>query len=151
LIVDGVFNVGTLLRLLRFGRSSCLTSDVENKDGRDFDSFSFFSEQLLRNSSMVCNGVDHVAFPSPAAPSSFDPRLLVRDHDFGLGHNFVSSLCFLISMLSDRLLLPWSDSDGGLDLLLEAIRSSEGILSIELKDFDFLIASLLAALVSSGK
>jgi hypothetical protein len=75
---------------------------------------------------MVCNGVDHVAFPIPAS-SSFGPLRLMRCDDFSLGHDFVS-------------------------LLLEAILlSSEDILSIELKDFDFLNESLLEALVSRGK
>jgi hypothetical protein len=74
---------------------------------------------------MVCSGVDHMAFPIPAS-SSFDPLRLVRGDNFSLGHDFVF-------------------------LLLEAIRSSEGTLLIELKDLDFLIESLLEALVSRGK
>jgi hypothetical protein len=122
--VDGILHAGALMLRLP----------------RDFDFFSSFLKQLRWNSSMVFNGVDHLSFPIPAS-ASFDPRRL--------GNDFVFVICFLISMLSERLLLKWSDSDRGsvfrLDLLLEAIWSSE------LKDFDFIIGYSLEALVSRGK
>jgi hypothetical protein len=79
-LVDGIFNAGALL--LRFPR--------------DFDFFPSFLKQLRWNSSMVFNGVDHLEFPIPAS-ASFEP--------WRLGNDFVFVICFLISMLSERLLL----------------------------------------------